>query len=339
MKKIMLFAICLSLLAFAACKKNTTVVVTSANPDEIVATVNDINIKAAELDTEAKSRLQRIDNEIYEVKSAVLKNLVDKKLVEDAAKKQNKSVDAYIKENIDDKVAPPTDEEIKSFYESKKDQMGGKSLKEASEMIRSYLMQSRKVAVEQQLYAGLRAAANVKIKLAPPRVDVEVGDAPSIGPKGAPITIIEFTDYQCPFCSRVRGTITQLTEEYKDKIRYALKDFPLSFHNFAKKAHEAALCAGDQGKYWEYGKSLWANQQALQIEKLKGYAKDLKLNIKKFDECLDSGKYTKKVEENIQYGASVGVQGTPAFFVNGIFLSGARPIQDFKNIIDVELSK
>jgi len=339
MKRVMMFVMVGLLFVGISCKKKSTIVVMSENPDMVVAVVNDSNITAGELDVAAKSRLQRIEHDIYEVKRGVLNDLVEKKLIEEAAKKQGKSVEAYLKENIEDKIGAPSDDEIKNFYESRKDQMGGKALKDAAPMIKSYMMQTRKMAAEQQLYGGLMTAANVKIKLEPPRIDVEAGDNPSIGPKGAPITIIEFTDYQCPFCSRVRATVNQLLDEYKDKIRYVLRDFPLSFHQFAKKAHEAAHCAGDQGKYWEYNKELWANQQALSVDKLKEYAKAIKLDAKKFDKCLDEGKYTKVVEENVEYGASVGAQGTPSFFINGIFISGARPVGDFKTVIDGELNK
>ncbi len=326
----------------AACgqgKKASAPVAASANPGEVVASVDGTSITAAELDEAAKSRLQRVAQEIFEAKKDVLDDLVENKMIEAAAKKQGKSVEAYLKENIDDKITAPSDDEIKSFYESRKDQLGGKSLKDTEGQIKTFLSNSKKQGLRQQLISGLKTASNVKINLVQPRVEIDVGDAPTIGPKSAPVTIIEFTDYQCPFCSRVRPTVNQIIDEYKDKVRYALRDFPLSFHQFSKKAHEAAHCAGDQGKYWEYSKELWANQQALQVEKLKEYAKTLKLSQKKFDECLDSGKYTKAVEANVAAGAAAGAQGTPSFFINGIFLSGARPIGDFKNIIDNELKK
>ncbi|OGQ46569.1 MAG: hypothetical protein A3H42_04960 [Deltaproteobacteria bacterium RIFCSPLOWO2_02_FULL_46_8] len=311
----------------------------SDNPQAIVATINAVNITAAELDDVAKNRLQRVEQEIYEVKKDALDELVEKKLLEQAASKQGKSVDDYLKENVDDKATAPDEAEIKGFYDVRKEQMGGKSLKEVQDQIKSFLAQSKKQGLHQQLLSGLRAAANIKVNLEPPRISVEAGDNPSIGPKGAPVTIVEFTDYQCPFCSRVRATINQLMDDYKDKVRYVLRDFPLSFHQFAKKAHEAAHCAGDQGKYWEYNKELWGHQQALQVDNLKNYAKNIGLKTDKFNKCLDSGKYTEKVEENVEAGSAYGAQGTPSFFINGIFLSGARPISDFKKIIDQELSK
>ncbi len=337
-KKISILCVLIAVTA-CACSKSKQSAGASADPTAIVATIDDVKITASELDEAAKNRLSRIDQEIYEVKRAVLDEMIKEKLIESAAKKQNKSVEEFIKESIDDKATPPTDDEIKKFYEARKEQMGGKKFDEVKGQIKGFLMQSKRQALQQQLFGGLRAGSKVKVELSAPRVEIEAGDNPSIGPKNAPITIIEFTDFQCPFCSRVRATINQITDEYKDKVRYVLRDFPLSFHQFAKKAHEAAHCAGDQGKYWDYTSEIWKNQQALQIEKLKEYAKVIKLDVKKFDQCLDSGKYTKKVEENVAAGADAGAQGTPSFFINGIFLSGARPVSDFKNIIDQELNK
>ena len=338
MKKLSIFCVLIALTA-CACSKGKQSATTSSDPTAVVATVNDVKITASELDEAAKNRLSKIDQEIYEVKRGVLDEIIKNKLIEEAAKKQGKSVDEFVKENIDDKATPPSDEEIKKFYEARKEQMGGKKFDEIKDQIKGFLMQSKKQALQQQLFGGLRATAKIKVEMSAPRVEIEAGDNPSIGPKNAPVTIIEFTDFQCPFCSRVRATISQITDEYKDKVRYVLRDFPLPFHQFAKKAHEAAHCAGDQGKYWDYTKEIWKNQQALQVEKLKEYAKVIKLDVKKFDQCLDSGKYTKKVEENIEAGSDAGAQGTPSFFINGIFLSGARPVSDFKNIIDQELNK
>lgn len=323
----------------ASCGKGMNTTIASTNPGEVVATINGESITSADLDKEAKNRLQRVEQEIYQVKKESLDEMVVTKLIEQAAKKQGKSVEAYLKENIDDKVPPPTEDEIKSFYEARKDQMGNKPMKEMEATIKTFLSQNRKQGLHQQLIGGLRATANVKINIEPPRVTIDTGDNPSIGPKGAKIQLVEFTDYQCPFCGRVRPAINQIIDEYKDKVRYTLMDFPLSFHQFAKKAHEAVHCAGDQGKYWEYNKEIWSKQQALQVDKLKEYAKELKLNPKKFDECLDSDKYTKLVEKNTKVGADAGAQGTPSFFINGIFLSGARPVGDFKKIIDDELSR
>ncbi len=168
-------------------------------------------------------------------------------------------------------------------------------------------------------------------------ISVSVDDDPSIGPKDAPITIIEFSDFQCPFCARAAPTVKQILKEYDGKVRFVYRDFPLSFHQNAQKSAEAAECADEQGKFWEYHDKLFENQNALEISNLKQYAKDLGLDSSKFDSCLDSGKYTKEVEKDTEDGQKYGVTGTPAFFINGKLVSGAQPFKNFATIIDSEL--
>lgn len=304
----------------------------------VVAVVNGTTITDAELTDAAQEDLKQFDMQVYKIKKGALDDLIEKKLIEEAAKKDGKSAEAYTKANIDDKIKKPSEEEIKAFYDSHKDQVGGKSFDEVKNSISQFMNRSASQNARNTLMAQLRKDAKVEIKIEPPRVTVETGDNPGIGPKNAVITIVEFTDYECPFCGRVRPTITQILDKYKDQVRYVLRDYPLPFHGNAKKAAEAAHCAGDQGKYWEMSKLLFQNQKALSISELKKDAQTVGLNQAKFDKCLDSGKYTKKVDENQAYGAKVGVNGTPAFFVNGIALSGAQPLNAFTDIIDAELA-
>ncbi len=304
----------------------------------VVAIINGTNITDAELTEAARDELKQFDMQIYKAKKGALDELIEKKLIEGAAKKAGKSVDDYTKANITDKVKAPSDDDIKAFYDGHKDQVGGKSFDEVKASISQYMGRRASQDAHDSLIAQLKKDAKVEIKLEPPRVVVETGDNPSKGPKNAPVTIVEFTDYQCPFCGRVRPTLNQIIEKYKDKVHYVLRDYPLPFHNNAKKAAEAAHCAGDQGKYWELNTILFKNQSALDVDKLKGYAKEIGLNQAKFDKCLDSDKYLKKVEENQAYGSKVGVNGTPAYFINGVMISGAQPAAAFTEIIDAELA-
>lgn len=161
----------------------------------------------------------------------------------------------------------------------------------------------------------------------------------SKGPKDAKVTIIEFSDFQCPYCKVAKGTVDELLKEYTDKIRLVFKHFPLQFHENAQKAAEAAECANDQGKFWEMYDYMFDNQDKLGTADLKKTTKNLGLNTSDFDGCLDSGKYEGKVKKDIEIGASFGVGGTPAFFINDQFLNGAQPIENFKKIIDAELAK
>ena len=160
------------------------------------------------------------------------------------------------------------------------------------------------------------------------------------GGKNAKVTLVEFSDFQCPFCSQHAPTIDRLLADYGDKIRLVYKHFPLSnIHPNAQKAGEAAECANEQGKFWEMHDKLFENQQALTNEDLKRYATTIGLNAGKFNDCLDSGKMASKVSDDYQEGLKKGVQGTPATFVDGVLVSGAQPYENFKAAIDAALQK
>lgn len=161
------------------------------------------------------------------------------------------------------------------------------------------------------------------------------------GSANAPITIVEFSDFQCPYCARFyEATYAELKTNYIDtgKVKVVFKQFPLSFHQYAQKAAEASECASDQGKFWEMHDKLFENQDALDVASLKGYAKGLGLNTADFNSCLDDGKKTVRVQAEFQQGVSAGVRGTPSFVINGKLLVGAQPYEAFQQIIDAELA-
>ena len=160
-----------------------------------------------------------------------------------------------------------------------------------------------------------------------------------MGSESAPIQIVEFSDFQCPYCTRGNETVKQVVSHYGDKVSVVFRHFPLSFHKEAHLAAQGAECAGDQNKFWEYHDLLFANQQALQKDNLLEYASQLKLNQKKFDECLNSGSKATKVDADMAAGELVGMNGTPGFYINGIPLTGAVPFDNFKAVIDEELAR
>lgn len=174
------------------------------------------------------------------------------------------------------------------------------------------------------------------------RIEVSVDNDPVKGLEDAPVTIVEFSDFECPFCARfVKETLPKIEENYikTGKVKFVFRDFPLPFHPNAQKAHEAAECAREQGKFWEYHDILFKNTQALSVSDLKNYANELGLDTIKFNECLDSGRKTEEVEKDLQDGQNYGVQGTPTFFINGIQIVGAQPYSVFEQIIEQELNK
>lgn len=167
-------------------------------------------------------------------------------------------------------------------------------------------------------------------------VKITITDADRIrGNKNAPITIVEYSDFQCPFCTRFHATMQQVMENYPNKVRWVYRHFPLdAIHPFARKAAEASECAGDQGKFWEYADKLVENYQSINTELFPKLAKDLKLNISTFNSCLSSGKFASKVSSDLAEGQKSGVRGTPGSFINGQNVKGAVPYSTIKATID-----
>jgi len=172
-------------------------------------------------------------------------------------------------------------------------------------------------------------------------VDVSVDDDPGIGPEDAPVTIIEFSDFQCPYCARFQSeTLPQILSNYGDRVRFVYRDFPLtSLHQYAVKAAEASECADDQGAYWKYHDLLFQNQSALDDASLKNYAASLGLDTAAFNQCLDSDSNVSEIQKDYQDGITAGVQGTPAFFVNGVLIEGAQPYSVFQAAIEAALKE
>jgi len=207
---------------------------------------------------------------------------------------------------------------------------------------------AKKAGGKAKVYDALMKTAKAEVNAGPapaaggepapgPAKKVEVGNAPSRGPKNAPITVVLFSDFQCPFCGRVEPSIAELEKLYPGKVRVAWKNYPLPFHNNAKPAAEAALAANEQGKFWQMHEILFKNQQALTGPDLEKYAKDIGLDMGKFKAAMDSHKFAAQVENDAKQGSSLGVEGTPAAFVNGQLVSGAQPVDAFKKIVDAEL--
>ena len=306
---------------------------------EVAATVDGVPISTGDLEKAARADIKRLTDEIYQAKKRTLDRMIEEMLIEKAAKEQGISPQEYMAQNVDAKVTPPTDEEAKEFYDAQKgritapfDPMKGRII--------AHLKSNRMAEKRQELMASLREKSDVKVMLEPPRTEIALdGAAFTTADKEARIVLVEFSDYECPFSMRAQETVRRVLDEYQGKIRYAFFDYPLAFHANALKAHEAARCAGEQGKYPEYSKKLFENQKALGVEDLKKYAEDLGLDTQAFTSCLDSGKSTANVQASVEKGSNAGVTGTPAFFVNGIMISGARPFEMFQEVIEGELAR
>jgi protein-disulfide isomerase len=313
---------------------------------EAAARVGDRVITAKEID----DRWQTLDpaghaeaaQKQYEGKRSAVDAIVAEMLIAQAAKAKNLSPEAYEEAEMKTRTKPVGESDVVTFYQANINQMQGRSLETMAPAIRRYLQDQQSEAARASLIADLRKTGpEVRLLFDAPRHTIEVtADDPSIGSSSAPVTLVEFSDFQCPFCQRVAPTLKQVKEKYGDKVRIVWKDFPLTqIHPQAFKAGEAAHCAAEQGKFWEYHDRLFANQQSLQPNDLKKHAADLGLDAGAFGTCLDSSKYGERVRDGVAEGSRLGVNSTPTIYINGRVLSGAQPYETFVTVIDEELSK
>jgi protein-disulfide isomerase len=314
------------------------------DPSVTVAVVNGQEVKGSDLDKQVQDQLTATTDEfsekIHEIRKQGLEQLVDEKIIDLEAKAKGVDKETLMKTEVKDKITPPTDEEVQGFYDRVVKGRNPVSLEDAKPQITQQLMQEKATTRIKTYLDELKAKYGVKTSLPTPPVQRKEVEAvgPAKGPANAKVTIVEFSDFECPYCSRAIVTVDEVVKKYGDKVRLVFRQFPLPFHEHAGKAAEAALCAGEQGKFWEMHDKLFANQRALEVEQLSGYAKDIGVDQAKFDECLKSGKMAATIKKDTEAGKAVGVTGTPAFFINGRMLSGAQPLDAFTEIIDSELA-
>ncbi len=314
------------------------------SPSTPVARIGGQTVTAGELDEVVKGELKQLEQQYqeqqYQLKKQGLESLIRRRVFEAKAKTQNVTPDELVNKEVVAKIAEPTDAEVRALYEAAK--AGGQQLPPLDQVkpdIVRYLKNQKAQGELAAYYDQLKKEANVEVLLpayVPPKVAVEA-TGPSKGPQDAPITIVEFSDYQCPYCVRAEPTVKEVLAAYPGKVRLVHRDYPLPAHGLAPKAAEAAHCAGDQQKYWEMHDRLFAANGKLAVADLKAYAKEVGADPAKFDKCLDSGEKATLVAFHQKAGEAAGVTGTPAFFVNGRLISGAQPLDAFKALIDQEL--
>jgi protein-disulfide isomerase len=295
-------------------------------------------IGMGEVDDLVRAQLMDLRAREHQLRSQALDALVIQALLQKEAQARGVTPDSLHKAEIEDKSVV-TEADAKTYYESNKARFGTTAEAQALQQIRAGLGQQRQSERRAAFARELRAKYEVKVLLEPYRVAVDTGTGPVRGNPKAPVTIIEFSDFQCPFCVRARPTVNRVRETYGAKVRFVFRHFPLDFHAQAEKAGEAAACAGDQGRFWEMHDLLWANTAKLQVADLKAHAATLGLDVAAFGQCLDSGRHGGLVARDAEAGQGYGVSGTPAFFVNGRPLVGAQPFEAFAQVIDDELQR
>lgn len=308
---------------------------------ETAAKINGTAVTYAELTDGVENDLYEAEMKVYEIKMNRLRALVLKKFME-ADPNYKGDNDKFLNEQIAGKISI-SEKDIANFAKERnipKQNMND----QLKDRIKQFLENEAKQNAIDNWIAKKTKSSPVEVYLYKPErpvKDVVAGDAPYMGGADAKVTIVEFSDFQCPFCARGATLMEELKKKYGNKIKVAFKNFPLPFHNHAKKAAEAALCAHEQkeAQFWKMHDKMFADQSGLNNDGLIAKAVSIGLDKKKFTECLESGKFSKKVNADVEEGQKVGVKSTPTFFVNGKMVNGAQPIEVFSELIDEELAK
>ena len=279
---------------------------------------------------------------IYEGRRQALDAIIADMLIEQAAKAASVTPERYSEDQVKARVKPVTDAEVQAFFQQTQTQMQGRGAAEMAPVVRTYLEDQQRQSARDALVAELRKAGPAVSVLfdAPRQVVAVASDDAVLGAPTALVTIIEFSDFQCPFCERVEPTLKRIRETYGDKVRLVWKDFPLTrIHAEALKAAEAGNCAREQGKFWEFHDRLFANQQSLQPAALKAHAVAVGLDAVAFNACFDAAKYSQRVQDQMSLGTRLGINSTPAAFINGRLVTGAVPYEAYAAVIDEELQR
>jgi protein-disulfide isomerase len=330
------------LLAAIACSTAAQQTKTQQAAD-VVATVGSTKITLAQLDETALQQPaanfgnMKLAQAIYQARRAALDELVGNELIAKEASARGIDREALVQHEITSKVATPTDADVDAWYQTNKERLRGATLDSVRPAIRAYLIQDRTQSARQALVDRLKAKTPVAITLEPPRHTLAAAESPAKGPANAPVEIVEFSDFQCPYCLAAKPTVNRVLEAYGDRVRFVYRNYPLPNHPNARPAAEAAQCANSQGKFWPYHDRLFAEASKLNDVDLKRTAAELGLDTARFNACFDSHQFRSVVDADIQAGQDAGVSGTPAFFINGRELTGAQPFEQFQRIIEEEL--
>ena len=309
-----------------------------------VARVGDVIITLGDIDTawnenDAASQLRMLQ-QLYDARRRVLDFVIGNHLIDREATARGVSRDELLGVELPPRTLPITDDEVERIFEANRDALGGQTLEDVRLEIEAAVERQRPTQALQQYMDDLRGdSVDVVVVLDPPRQRVEIlPDDPVRGPADAPIKLVEFSDFQCPFCQRATGTLAELIDRYESQIQFVYKDYPLAVHPEAFKAAEAGNCAHEQGMFWELHDKMFVSQDVLDVPSLNTYAAELGLDATAFAACLEEGRYTQRVQRDLQIGQLYGVSSTPTVFINGRPIMGAAPIETFDQIIREELA-
>ena len=308
---------------------------------DVVARVAGESITFADVDdawrrNDAASRLRMLQD-LYDTRLRALDILIGERLIEREAERRGLGRDALLGSELPSRTLSITEEEVTLIYERNRNQFGGRSYEDMAPEIRAFIESQRPMQALHAYMNELRrdATDDVTVLLEPPRQNVDVlEEDPSQGPASAPVEIVEFSDFDCPY-----DILSQVLAEFGDQVHFVYKDYPLPSHPNAFKAAEAGNCANDQGKFWDFHDKMFASQGSLDVPSLKEYAAELGLNVETFSACLDQGEHANRVQRDLEIGSAYGVSSTPTLFINGRVVVGAVPYESLVEILREELRR
>lgn len=327
-----------------ASSSSSVVVPVREEQSTLAAKIGDRIITDEELRTAVGSRLRDLEQEIYRAKRQKLDQMIVEILLQKEAAQRGMTLDQFVNGEVFSKGGEVGDADIDRYIQENQARINEwkGSAEELRKQIRAYLEKQKHVDSLVQFARSLKPKYGVEIYLQEPEsatAKVSTEGSPSIGPKDAPVTVFEFSDYQCPACRQGHDTVRKVREIYSGQVRWIFKNYPLKMHSNAGPAAEAALCAADQNKFWDYQDGLYASKDELTAEKLQQLAVDLGLAPAPFKQCFETGKYKAKVEQDVEDARKAGVDRTPTFIINGKFTTGAPPLEQFSIIIGDEIKR
>lgn len=312
-------------------------------PTDVVATVGTTSITLDQIDQKAMQEPAasfgslKLAQAIFEARRAAAEEMIGNMLIDQEAKRRSVERTVLYEQEITSKMKPVVEGDIAAWYQANQQRVQGATIDQVRAPIQSLLTQERIQSARGAYVETLKAKTPVRMMLDPPRMTVSAGNSPVRGPATAPVELIEFADFQCPYCLAASPTVKRVLDTYGDRVRLVYRNYPLPNHPQARPAAEAAQCANEQGQFWPYHDRLFSEAGKLSDADLKATATALGMDAAKFNKCVDDHKYSKVVDTDAQAGNEAGVTGTPAFFINGRLLTGAQPFDVFKRLIDEEL--
>jgi protein-disulfide isomerase len=328
-------AVVLALLSLLSCRSR------APQPAELVAEGGGVTVTRKQLDEKTAPRMLSLRNQEYETQRGALEEIVFDELLKKEAAARKTTPAEVLRTDVKVDETPPDPQQIDAIYRANRAALAGRTEEEGRAQVVRAIMDRRREEARFDYEKELIRKSGVKVRLEPPRVDLKVPkDAPSMGPKNAKVTVVEFADYQCPFCQQAEAQVEGLLGKNPETVRFVLLDFPLDMkHARALPAAEAAHCAGEQGKFFEYRHSLLSNPGSLDDEDLAHRASDLRLDVPKFQACYASKRHESEIRESFDTAQALGVSATPTFFVNGRYVEGIRSQAQLQELVDDALSK